>query len=116
MVSSYLAFLCTHTMAFIASCRFLKAKGSNPPRLWVSGLVDESERAGLRGLVQRARTWFDAAVQKLLDDPKRGDPEGDYFKAWLHECHRDVYDDLDVDDPADFCRRRWAPSESGKPR
>lgn len=102
-----------HNVGALLWClRYLKAKGSDPPRLWVSGLVDSVERAGLGGLVQRARQWFETAVNSLLDDPK-SDPEGDYFKAWLRECHPEIYKDVDISDPAAFRRRRWAPSDTG---
>lgn len=98
------------------ACRFLKAKGSDPPRLWVAGLAGKVEQSDPGGLVHRARAWFNTAVETLLSNPKTGDPDGDYFKAWLRECHNDVYKDIDLRDPREVCHRRWARSTTSDRR
>eukprot|EP00930_Biecheleria_cincta_P081040 TRINITY_DN6963_c0_g1_i1.p1 TRINITY_DN6963_c0_g1~~TRINITY_DN6963_c0_g1_i1.p1 ORF type:complete len:815 (-),score=109.46 TRINITY_DN6963_c0_g1_i1:232-2676(-) len=79
--------------------RYLKAKGSNPPRTWISGMVHRVEEAGGREVVAAARCWYTNAVETLLQDPKFGDQEGDYFIAFLRECHRKIYDDIDISRP-----------------
>lgn len=91
--------------------RYLKAKGSDPPRTWVSGIAHRLQQAGANDVVSAARQWFAASVKHLLADPKDNDPEGDYFIAWLRECHRNIYDDIDTSDPAELKSLTWAESE-----
>jgi len=90
--------------------RYLKAKGSEPPRTWVSGLAARLRAAGCAKLVGATQAWFRERVAYLLDDPKEADTEGDYFAAWLRACHRDVWDDIDRSDPEELRRRQWVPS------
>lgn len=90
---------------------FLKASGSQPPRTWVSGLAEHVRSAGAEEVVRAARDAFWADVEKLLGNPKDVDKEGDYFEAWLRECHPEIYEDVDTDDPAELRKLDWAPSE-----
>ena len=92
--------------------RYLKAKGTDPPRTWVSGLALRLEHAGAGGVVNAARAWYGRAVGRMLDDPKGADLEGDYFLAWLRECHPDVYADVDRAAPNELRDLAWAPSLS----
>eukprot|EP00913_Durusdinium_trenchii_P018126 g17031.t1 len=79
--------------------RYLKAKGSQPPRTWISGLAEQLRSKGAVDFVQRAEEmagdWYFRSVDELLADPKAADADGDYFIAWLRECHREVYADVD---------------------
>jgi len=93
---------------------FLKARGSEPPRTWVSGLAARlaaSGAAGAEAVVAAARTAFGREVALLLADPKTADREGDYFEAWLREVHPEIYEDIDTHDPAVVVAAEWMPSE-----
>ncbi|CAE7580554.1 unnamed protein product [Symbiodinium natans] len=82
--------------------RYLKAKSWDPPRTWISGLAESLRQRGAAQLVQAAQEWYLAAVSHMLQDPKRADDDGDYFLAWLRECCREVYDDVDRTDPKEL--------------
>ncbi|CAK9069719.1 unnamed protein product [Durusdinium trenchii] len=82
--------------------RYLKAKGSQPPRTWISGLAEQLRSKGAVDFVQRAEDWYFRSVDELLADPKAADADGDYFIAWLRECHREVYADVDRSDPKEL--------------
>lgn len=88
--------------------RFLKARGSNPPRTWVSGLAERLTIAGAGNVVAAAQEWLVTSVDQLLSNPK-GDPDGDWFKVWLRECHREIHDDIDTCDAERLRKRQWAP-------
>ncbi|CAJ1371245.1 unnamed protein product [Effrenium voratum] len=81
--------------------QYLKARGSNPPRTWISSLADKV-RASAPDLVAAAEDWYFQSVDHLLSDPKAADADGDYFVAWLRECHREVYADIDRTDPKEL--------------
>merc|ERR1712066_849845 len=87
-------------------------QGSDPPGTWVSNLSSRLRSAGGHALADAARVWYHEAVSELLSDPKHTDAEGDYFYAWLRECHREVYDDIDTSDPAKIRDADWVRSES----
>lgn len=70
--------------------RFLKAKGHEPLRTWLSGLAERLRLSGAAELMAKAEEWYFEAVEELLADPKVKDAEGDYFMAWLRECHREA--------------------------
>lgn len=91
--------------------RFLKARGTEPPRTWVSALAERVRSLGAEATGAAARAAFEREVERLLADPKAADKEGDYFEAWLRECHPQIYDDIDTDDPAALRKLDWAPSE-----
>jgi len=90
---------------------FLKARGSEPPRTWVSGLAESLKMAGVEEVVVAARAAFWVDLERLLANPKDNDKEGDYFEAFLRECHPEIYDDIDSSDPAELRKLTWAPSE-----
>lgn len=79
--------------------RYLKAMGSNPPRTWISAMAQRLEQGGAKDLVAAARNWYMGKVETLLRDPKYGDEEGEYFLAFLRECHREIYNDIDTSRP-----------------
>eukprot|EP00930_Biecheleria_cincta_P061663 TRINITY_DN4722_c0_g1_i1.p1 TRINITY_DN4722_c0_g1~~TRINITY_DN4722_c0_g1_i1.p1 ORF type:complete len:797 (+),score=134.14 TRINITY_DN4722_c0_g1_i1:186-2576(+) len=89
---------------------YLKARGSNPPRTWISGMVQRLESAGARDLVAAARYWYMDGVERLLQDPKYGDKSGEYFRAFLRECHREIHDDIDTLRPETLLFRLRVPS------
>eukprot|EP00746_Dinoflagellata_sp_MGD_P003254 gnl/MRDRNA2_/MRDRNA2_106312_c0_seq1.p1 gnl/MRDRNA2_/MRDRNA2_106312_c0~~gnl/MRDRNA2_/MRDRNA2_106312_c0_seq1.p1 ORF type:complete len:844 (+),score=147.29 gnl/MRDRNA2_/MRDRNA2_106312_c0_seq1:135-2534(+) len=91
--------------------RYLKARGSNPPRTWVSGLAQRLEDSGASDLVAAAQAWYMRIVTKVLNDPKGADPCGDNFGAWLRAAHRSIYDDIDTDDLEKLNRVTWACSK-----
>lgn len=90
--------------------RYLKARGSYPPRTWVAGMAERLRAAGAGAVVDAAKVWWAAEVNGLLADPKAADPCGDYFKAWLRECHREIYDDVERADPQELRDSKFAPS------
>mmetsp|Transcript_100696 Transcript_100696/g.323321 ORF Transcript_100696/g.323321 Transcript_100696/m.323321 type:complete len:731 (+) Transcript_100696:3-2195(+) len=92
--------------------RCLKARGSNPPRTWISGIADRLQKAGCSELVIAVQKWFRESVEYLLTDPKEADEEGDYFAAWLRACHREIWDDIDKSDPAELRRKEWVASQA----
>jgi len=92
--------------------RYLKARGSQPPRTWISGLAQRLRAAGSSDVVDAAETWLRDEVRYLLSDPKEADKLGDYFAAWLRAVHRKIYDDIDRSDPEEMRRRAWMPSEA----
>jgi len=73
----------------------LKAKISSEPRTWVSALAQRLCEK-VPELVDKAQRWYLEAAEKLLDDVKTNDQEGDYFLAWLREAHRDIFDDIET--------------------
>merc|ERR1712194_78469 len=85
--------------------------GSNPPRTWVSGLAEQLRSVGAGSVVSAAQAAFTVEVERLLSDPKDMDKEGDYFEAWLRECHPAIYEDVDTSDPAKLRMMDLAPSE-----
>lgn len=90
---------------------YLKARGSQPPRTWVSGLVQQLERSGAHEIVKAARAWYLDSAKQLLAHAK-GDGSGDYFVAFLRQAHRDIYDDIDVRDPEELTKKTWVSSKS----
>jgi len=91
---------------------YLKAKGSYPPRTWVSGVAERLRQASAGDLVAAAEAWYTSAVESFLADPKTGDNDGDYFIAWLREVHRNIFDDIDRTDPEEIVKSTWAKSQA----
>lgn len=91
---------------------YLKARGSLPPRTWVSGIAQRLRDAGASAIVDAAREWYRGAVEKFLQDTKGADTEGDYFAAYLRECHRKIYDDIDHSTPEELRDAFWVPSRA----
>eukprot|EP00931_Biecheleriopsis_adriatica_P064875 TRINITY_DN39553_c0_g1_i1.p1 TRINITY_DN39553_c0_g1~~TRINITY_DN39553_c0_g1_i1.p1 ORF type:complete len:821 (+),score=156.39 TRINITY_DN39553_c0_g1_i1:32-2464(+) len=93
--------------------RYLKAKGFDPPRLWVSGVAERLRNVpGGAQIVNAAKEWFLRSTNKLLADPRNSDTSGDYFMAWLRACHRGVYRDVDRTDAAKLRKKQNVQSES----
>eukprot|EP00928_Gymnodinium_smaydae_P007251 TRINITY_DN12616_c0_g1_i1.p1 TRINITY_DN12616_c0_g1~~TRINITY_DN12616_c0_g1_i1.p1 ORF type:complete len:496 (+),score=93.95 TRINITY_DN12616_c0_g1_i1:548-2035(+) len=92
--------------------QFLKARGSSPARTWVSGLAESLRSQGAEELVDATRDFYKSEVAELLADPKAADKDGDYFEAWLRECHPNIYEDIDTSDPAKLRTSTWVSSES----
>lgn len=90
---------------------YLKARSSQPPRTWVSGLVDQLERSGAHEFVKAARAWYLDSAKQLLAHSK-GDGSGDYFVAFLRQAHRAIYNDIDVRDPEELAKQTWVSSKS----
>ena len=89
--------------------QFLKARGSLPARTWTSGQAELLRSlAGPEGaaFVDAVRSWYLTATKRLLADPKGEDTEGNFFLAWLRECHREIYDKIDTTDPVGLCKKR----------
>eukprot|EP00121_Abeoforma_whisleri_P003958 Awhi_evm1s3571 len=94
---------------------YLKKRESNPPQSWVSGLVSLVRNSGskeMRQLAKDAEKWYLEAIRLLLSDPKENDEEGDFFKIYLRECHREIYNDVDISDPLKLKTSKWAKSVS----
>lgn len=91
---------------------FLVASKSEPPRTWVSGLAQRVLQLGGEDLVKAAHMAYQIQVKQLLADPKNADQDGDYFEAWLRECHPHIYEDIDTSDPAELVKKSWVASES----
>lgn len=90
---------------------FLVASQSESPRTWVSGLAQRVHKLGGEHFVTCAQMAYQIQVKQLLADPKYADEDGDYFEAWLRECHPKIYEDIDVSDPAELLKNT-VPSES----
>jgi hypothetical protein len=91
--------------------RYLKARGFNTPRTWISGLAEQLRLVGAEHLVNVAKAFYREAVNRMLVDPKGGDLQGDNFVAWLRACHRDVFKDVDKSDPRKLQRKDWVRSQ-----
>lgn len=98
---------------------FVKAKGSDPPRTWLSAL---DARLAARGgefaeLVASAKSRVLEQIAYIAEDPKGHDDQengGEWFVAFLREVHRNIYDDIDRSDPAEVVRSKFMTSESGE--
>jgi len=88
--------------------RYLKARGSNPPRTWVSGLSNRLADKGGKEWVEALQVWYRKCVVKILSDPKRLDKSGDYFAAYLRESHPDIYKQIDPSDPEELRKMTYA--------
>jgi hypothetical protein len=92
--------------------RYLKARGFDVPRTWVSGLAEKLRLSGKEDFVNTVRDWYWNAVNPMLADPKNVDTTGDYFAAYLQAAHKDMYEDMhDTSDPTKLRRCTWAPSK-----
>jgi len=81
--------------------KYLKARGSNPPRTWVSGLATKVRgEEGGEQFVEALQSWYRKSVMRLLSNPKDGDRTGDYFAAFLREAHPEIYTQIDPWDPS----------------
>lgn len=92
--------------------RYLKARGCEVPRTWVSGIAERLRDAGLGHLVEAAQSWYMDTVENMISNPKDADVEGDNFVAWLQACHRSIYNDIDHYDPMKLRRCQFAESKS----
>merc|ERR1712216_886982 len=99
---------------------FLKARGSSPSRTWCSNIFAsllECECQEPRDMGVQIRQWALNDIAKQCDNPKSSDDEiggGDWFIAYLRQCHRDIYDDIDICDPPALLRKQNAIGESNK--
>ena len=108
---------CEITMPLFPFKRHLKAK--NSPTTWTSQLyssIMESEDAVLRELATSCKGMIMEDIRRQSMDPKNADDEfgGDWFLAYLRQCHRDVYDDIDHTDPVELLKKTSAQSISGQ--
>jgi len=90
--------------------RYLKARGSQPPRTWVSGLAATLRAAGGEQFLEGVQSWYRKCVMKLLANPKHVDRSGDYFNAWLRETRPDIYKEIDPCDASALRRANYVPS------
>jgi len=98
----------------------LKAQGSEPSRTWCSnifaGLLN-SDCKDLNDIARDIKKWLGASITYQCKDPKEADNEiggGDWFLAYLRECHRDIYEDIDLSDPEDISKRTSIQGETKK--
>lgn len=77
----------------------------------MSGLAESLRSSGAESVVAAAQAAFNHEVGRFLSDPKGADKDGDYFEAWLRECHPEIFEDIDTSDPAELLQMDWAPSE-----
>merc|ERR1740130_2362231 len=90
--------------------RYLKARGSNPPRTWVSGLVAQLRAAGGDEVAAAVQAWYRKVVMKLLANPKHADRSGDYFAAYLRESHPEIYKEIDPWNPEELASSNYVQS------
>eukprot|EP00930_Biecheleria_cincta_P014115 TRINITY_DN12273_c0_g1_i1.p1 TRINITY_DN12273_c0_g1~~TRINITY_DN12273_c0_g1_i1.p1 ORF type:complete len:831 (+),score=144.56 TRINITY_DN12273_c0_g1_i1:78-2570(+) len=96
--------------------RYLKAKGFDPPRLWVSGIAERlRQSSGGAAIVDAARSWYLKSTNNLLANPRNSDASGDYFIAWLRACHRHIWRDVDRTDPAKLRKQREPVQSESRP-
>mmetsp|Transcript_17601 Transcript_17601/g.38112 ORF Transcript_17601/g.38112 Transcript_17601/m.38112 type:complete len:813 (+) Transcript_17601:1-2439(+) len=99
---------------------FLKARGSMAPRTWSSNIFAElleCDCQELRDMSVHARQWALTDIARHCENPKLSDDEiggGEWFIAYLRQCHREIYDDIDHSDLAVLLRKRYAAGETRK--
>jgi hypothetical protein len=99
---------------------FLMARGSNPVKTWSSNLFTTllgNDCQELRDFACQVRDWALNDITKHCDNPKMNDDEvggGEWFLAYLRQCHREIYDDIDRSDCAELLRKRNVQGEKKK--
>ena len=99
---------------------FLKSRGSIPGRTWSSQIFFSLEQSGCQEMIdvaKHASEWVLADIAKHCDNPKLSDDEiggGEWFLAYLRQCHREIYDDIDHSDAAILLQKQSAAGETGK--
>jgi hypothetical protein len=94
------------TYPFFPFLFYLCANERSPPRTWSSNLFaklcEEGEDAdSSKHIAMAARDWTLQKIRHSCLDPKGADdPDcgGEWFEAYLHAVHRDIYDDIDRSD------------------
>ncbi|KAL7529947.1 hypothetical protein ACHAXR_005418 [Thalassiosira sp. AJA248-18] len=108
------------TLPMLPIKSFLKARGSSPARTWSSMIfasLEEGDCQELRDMAIHIRQWVLGDIAKHCENPKLSDDEiggGEWFLAYLRQCHREIYDDIDHDDPAALLRKQYAAGETKK--
>jgi hypothetical protein len=120
------------TYPFFPFIFHLAARGSSPPRTWSSQLFarlcahtdgnpmllnndDDYDAMNRKKIAIAARDWTLESIQRHSQDPKGSDDPhcgGEWFEAYLRAVHRDIYDDIDLDDSAVLLRKKYMKSES----
>ena len=99
---------------------FLMARGSSPVKTWSSSLFTtllENDSQELRDFACHVRDWALNDIARHCDNPKLNDDEvggGEWFLAYLRQCHREIYDDIDRSDCAELLRKRNVQGEKKK--
>jgi hypothetical protein len=95
--------------------RYVKARGFDTPRTWVSGIAEQLRQAGQQSFVNKVKSWYWNSVNKLLADPKNADKTGDNFVAYLRAAHQEIFRDIkDSSETQKLRRSCWAKSKSDK--
>jgi hypothetical protein len=96
------------------------ARGSNPVKTWSSNLFTtllENDSQEIRDFACHVRDWALSDIAKHCDNPKLNDDEvggGEWFLAYLRQCHREIYDDIDRSDCAELLCKRNVQGEKKK--
>ena len=100
------------TLPLLPINSFLKAKGSSPARTWTSHIFASLLECGchdeLKDMAAHIKEWTLSNIAKQCNNPKQADNEiggGEWFMAYLRECHRDIYEDIDRSDPQELLRK-----------
>jgi len=106
------------TLSLLPIKSFLKARGSGPARTWCSNIFAsllECDCEEVRDMAIHTRQWIFRDIAKHCLDPKLSDDEiggGEWFLAYLRQCHREIYDDIDRSDCAALLRKRYVAGEN----
>ena len=96
----------------------------SPPRTWSSNLFQslcdhqgyDDDDDGPKELAKAAQDWTLKKIQRNSLDPKGSDDTdcgGEWFEAYLHAVHRDIYDDIDVSDCTQLLKKNKMKSLTG---
>jgi len=113
------------TCPFFPFAFHLVARGSFPPRTLSSQLyANLFDFCGNEGKDGKSRQEVALAIKnsildsirRNMDDPKASDDKetgGEWFAAFLHANHRDIYDDIDISDASVLLQKNYMKSTSG---
>jgi len=103
----------------------LVAKGSSPPRTWSSQLFDNlhefrdregHQQANRRKVALLIKSFVLDSIRRHMRDPKSSDDQecgGEWFVGFLRAVHREIYDDIDISNPAILLQKNRMKSLSG---
>jgi hypothetical protein len=94
--------------------RYVKARGFDTPRTWVSGVAEKLRESGQQAFVNKVKNWYWKCVNRMLADPKNVDTMGDNFAAFLRAAHPEIWNDIDNSETKKLRRQRWARSKTNK--
>ncbi|CAJ1959736.1 unnamed protein product [Cylindrotheca closterium] len=105
---------------FFPSFFYLCAKGTSSPTTWISNLFnrvyDDASSPNSQIHALAIQNWWMGKIHRNLKDPKGSDdPDcgGEWFEAYLHAVHREIYNDIDRSDATALLKKNKMQSLSG---